>query len=256
MKKSFKFLLALTPMLLVAACGGGDDSLDDRLDIADAKIRLVHAVPLAPNVSLFRNNVARNAEQTNLAYKDASNYLYTESGTATWDVRTATGGANVGTATFDASRGNKYTLVAVPDATTGTELLFISDPYDKELTATNARVRVLNASFNATSVDVYLLPANTAITAVSPDFPAVNYKSANPASGSNSKDITAGGRAYTLAITAKDSKVPVFSAAVTVPNNDDWLLTLVPDSVARNDVKVLLVKSDASAPAVEVVNTL
>ena len=32
--------------------------LDDRLDLADPKVRLVHAVPLAPNVSLFRNDVA------------------------------------------------------------------------------------------------------------------------------------------------------------------------------------------------------
>ena len=42
--------------MFVAACGGGDDNLDDRLDIADPKVRLVHAVPGAPNVALYRDN--------------------------------------------------------------------------------------------------------------------------------------------------------------------------------------------------------
>jgi hypothetical protein len=57
-------LLAVLPALILAACGGSDDSLDDRADIADPKVRLVHAVPGAPNVSLFRDGVAQGAEVT------------------------------------------------------------------------------------------------------------------------------------------------------------------------------------------------
>lgn len=48
MKHSMKFLLALAPIALIAACGGGDDDLDDRLDIADPKVRFVHAIPAGP----------------------------------------------------------------------------------------------------------------------------------------------------------------------------------------------------------------
>ena len=64
MMASPKFLLALLPVLLVAACGGGDDSLDDRIGVADPKVRMVHAVPLAPSVSLFRNGVAQAGDVT------------------------------------------------------------------------------------------------------------------------------------------------------------------------------------------------
>ena len=41
--------LALLPAVLLAACGG-NDGIDDRLGTADPKVRLVHAVPAAPNV--------------------------------------------------------------------------------------------------------------------------------------------------------------------------------------------------------------
>ncbi len=252
MKTPFKLLFALAPALLVAACGGGDDSVDDRLDIADPKVRLVHAVPLAPNVSLFRNNGPQAGDVTDIPYKAASRYFDVPTGTATWEVRTATNPAvPVGSATFDATRGNKYTLVAVPDAGSGAELVTILDPYDKDLTAKNARVRVLNAAANAPAIDVYLTPAGGTVAGSNPDFAAVGYKAAVPASGSNSVDFSGGGRAYTLSVTVQGSKTPVFTSPVTVADNEDWLLTVLPGSVAPNDVKVLLVKSDDSAPAVE-----
>ena len=57
MKKRHLLALTLIPALLVA-CGGSDDSFDDRADIADPKVRFVHAVPGAPNVTLQRNGVA------------------------------------------------------------------------------------------------------------------------------------------------------------------------------------------------------
>ena len=75
---------------LLAACGGSDDSFDDRADIADPKVSLVHAVPGGPNVSLFRDDRRTRADVTNMAYKGASNYFDTDRGTHTWEVRTAT----------------------------------------------------------------------------------------------------------------------------------------------------------------------
>ena len=54
-----RLLLASVASLgLLAACGGSDDdSFDDRADIADPKLRFVHAVPGGPNVTLQRNGV-------------------------------------------------------------------------------------------------------------------------------------------------------------------------------------------------------
>ena len=80
MKKRHLLALALIPALL-AACGGSDDSFDDRADIADPKVRLVHAVPGAPNVTLFRDDQTQGAQVTNMAYKGASNYFDTGDGT-------------------------------------------------------------------------------------------------------------------------------------------------------------------------------
>ena len=57
MKSRRKVLLALVPVALLAACGGGDDA-QDRFDIARPVLRFVHESPLAPNVTLFRADVA------------------------------------------------------------------------------------------------------------------------------------------------------------------------------------------------------
>lgn len=257
MKLIHKLLLAAAPLAFLAACGGGDDSLDDRLDIADPKVRFVHAASLSPAVSVFRNDVAQ-ADATNVAYRGASRYYDVETGTATWRVATTSGNATVGTVSFNATRGDKFTLVAVPDlALTGAEVLLIADPYDKELTANNARVRVLHAASNTPSaVDVYLVPTGTDIATIGPNFAGVGFKTANPASGANSVDFTVGSGAYQLIITAAGSKTQVFSAPVTVTNNADWLLTVLPDSVVPGDVKVLVVKSDDAAATQEIANTL
>jgi hypothetical protein len=251
MKTSTKMLLTFMPALLLAACGGGgDDSFDDRADLADPKVRLLHAVPLAPNISLFRDDVAQASDVTNMPYKGASKYFDDSTDTARWDVRTATSpAATVGSVTFDARRGTKYTLVAVPDAGSLTEVVLIADPYNKGLTSDKARVRTFNASFNAADLDVYITAPGADLAAASPTFSAVGYKQAQPASGSDSIELNGG--SYQLRLTTAGSKTVVFNATVDIANNADWLLTTVPGSVAPNDIRVLVVKSDEGAPATE-----
>ncbi|MET0350933.1 MAG: DUF4397 domain-containing protein [Rhizobacter sp.] len=250
MNKAFKLLLVCAPVLLVAACGG-DDNLDDRLDIADPKVRLVHAIPAGPNVSLFRDNVAQSAAVTNVPYAGASNYFDVSTSSATWSVRTTVGGVELGKSLFEATRGNKFTLIAVPGANSATEVLNIVDPYNKELSSKDGRVRVLNAAYNQVTLDAYVYEQNIDIsgTTVTPNFPAVAYRAAYPASGNDSVEIAAGNKAYYLTLTAAGSKTPVFRAPLTVADNVDWLVVVLPD-------RVLLVSSDSSSPAVELANTL
>ena len=254
MKPIHKLMLALAPTLLMAACGGGDDSLDDRLDLADPKVRLVHAVPLAPNVTLFRNDLEISAEVTNVAYKGASRYFDIATSTERWDVRTATSPAlTVGTVTLDGRRGTKYTFIAVPNAGSGTELATIADPYNKGITSDNARVRVFNASFNAANLDVYITTPGADLATATPRFAAVGYKAAVPATGQDSIEFE--GATYQLRLTTAGTKTVVFNATVDLAKNADWLLTTVPGSLTPNDVKVLVVKSDEGAPATELTNT-
>jgi hypothetical protein len=256
MKTSYKLILAaIVPVMMLAACGGSDDDdLDDRLDIADPKVRLVHAVPLAPNVSLFRNDVAQASEVTNVAYKGASRYFDVDTLNATWEVRTATTpAAVVGSQTFTAERGWKYTLIAVPNAGSVTELALIRDPYDKSIDSNNARVRVFNASFNAANVDVYLTAPGVDLNTVTPGFAGVGYKQSAPPSSSDSTEVN--GATYTIRITTAGTKNVIFSSTVELEKNEDWLLTTVPGSINPNDIKVLVIQSDQGVPATELTHT-
>lgn len=254
MKPISKALLALVPALFLVACGGSDDDdLDDRLDLADPKVRLVHAIPLAPNVALFRNDAVVGGV-SDLGYKGATNYFDVATATEKWDVRTTGSPAlTVGTVTFDARRGTKYTLLAVPNAGSLTEVALIADPYNKGITSDNARVRVFNAAFNAPSLDVYLTAPGADLATATPTFAAVGYKQALPATGNDSIELE--GSDYQLRMTTAGTKTVVFSTTVGLAKNADWLLVPVPASLTPNDTKVLVVQSDAGAPATELSNT-
>lgn len=247
-------LIAVVPALLLAACGGGnDDNLDDRLDLADPKVRLVHAVPLAPDVSLFRNDVVVGGV-TDVPYKGATNYFDVSTATQKWDVRTTgTPALTVGSLSFDARRGNKYTLIAVPDAGSVTELVLIDDPYNKGIASDNARVRVFNAAFNAANLDVYLTAPGADLATTTPNFAAVGYKKALPVNGADSIQLEGG--TYQLRMTPAGTKTVVFNAQVSLAKNADWLLVPVPASVTPNAAKVLVVQTDSSTPATELGTT-
>jgi len=249
MKPIYKLLLASAPVFLVAACGGGDDSVDDRLDIADPKVRFIHAIPAGPAVDLFRDTTIVGGV-TNVNYKYASKYFVVDTAPADYTVKTTVGGTQVGTINFNPTRGNKFTLIAVPGEATTPNLLLINDPYDKQLTATNGRVRVVNGSFNAMNVDVYLTAANVDIATVGPNFAGAAYKTSVPASGSNSNDFTAGN--YQLRITTTGTKNVIFTAPLEVQTNADLLLMTLPNSITANDVKVLEVIADNGQPSTEI----
>lgn len=255
-----KLLPAFASLLLVAACGGGDDANDiaDRLANAEPKVRLVHAGVFTGPLTLTRNGTAVPSA-SNVAYAGASNYAEVPAGAADWRVATAVNAA-VGAVNLAVNRGNRYMFVAVPDLQlfgSQSELLVITDPYDWGVTAASGRVRVLHAAANTTgALDVYLTQNSTDIGSRSPDFTGVGYKTANPASGANSLDFAVGSGSYTLTITPAGSKSAIFQAPVSLTNNADWLITLLPDSIVANDLRVLVVKSDDSGATQEIANTL
>jgi Domain of unknown function (DUF4397) len=247
--KTLRFLLlAAASAGLLAACGGSDDdSFDDRADIAQPKVRFVHAVPGAPNVTLQRNGVNETGA-TDVAYKDASQYYDVSTENYTFTLRTASGNAELASAAVNADRGNKYTLVALP-TDSGVELLPIRDPYNKSLTSDDARVRVLNAAANAEAFDVYITAAGADLATATPRISGLGYKQVQPTSGNDSVDIAAG--TYQLRLTPAGSKTPFFDAAVTAPVDGDWLLVALPDQATPNSVRILLVRSDDSSDATD-----
>lgn len=254
-KFAFKYALLFAPVLLVAACGGGSD-LEDRLDVADPKVRFVHAAAGAQNVTLFRNNAAQS-DATNVPYKAASGYFDVETGNATWRLATSASATppntDLSTIGVDARRGNRYNLVAVPSGA-GVELLSIRDPYNKSLVSDRARIRVVNAAPNTTgAVDLYLTPNDNSITSISPTVAGVGLRQAVPGDSQDSQEIQ--GANYRVRLTTAGTKTVIFNSVLNLDNNTDWMLVTVPDqALVPNSIKVLAVRVNSdnkSQPTLE-----
>ncbi len=241
-----KFLLACAPVVGLAACGGGDTA--DRLDLADPTVRFVHASPLAPNLTLFHGAVVQ-PDVIDKPYKFASNYFNVDMGASDWSVKTNTGAVTLGTVSIDPVRGNKYTIVALPASNTESSIYLIRDPYNKPLTSDSARLRIMNASFNASNIDLYMTAVGADIAATGPTIGATAYKTSGPASGGDSIDIPGG--TYQITITTAGTKTVLFKGQRTFGNNNDILLISVPDSLLPGAVKTL-VKNEGETGATEV----
>jgi hypothetical protein len=236
MKNLHKLLLACIPVLGLAACGGGDT--EDRLDVADPVVRFVHASAIAPNLTLYRAAAAQ-PDATNVPYKFASNYFDVDLGNNDWLVKTAAGGVTIGTEPIDPQRGTRYTIVALPASSTDSSTYLIVDPYNKPLGSSSAHLRVMNASFNATNIDVYMTGVGADITlpTATPLIAGTAYKTSGPASGNDSVDIP--GDTWQVTVTAAGTKTILFKGQLSFTANSDVLLLTVPDTAAPGSIKVL-----------------
>ncbi|MBF6990108.1 MULTISPECIES: DUF4397 domain-containing protein [Cupriavidus] len=248
-KSSLIFGLALAATAILSACGGGDDGIDDRIGLSKPSVRAIHAVTGGPNVDILQNGALTSF--TNKPYKFVSTYFNVETGNQLISFNTAGTQTELGRTTIVAATGHKYTVVALPGAT-GAEVLQIDDPFEKGLFSHKARVRTLNASFNAQNVDFYLTMPAVDLNSVGPNFSNVGYKQASPASGSDSVDMDGG--TYRLRITTAGTKTVIFdSGTLTLANNADWLITTIPtDGVGAsvpNKIKVLVARGDDESQA-------
>jgi len=231
--------------LLMSACGGGDDDLADRTNTADPQLRLIHASAASPAVTLYRNGTA---DSSNISYKGFSSYHGTTFGSNALVLRPASSSStDLASATIDAQRGRKYTAIAVPDNTVGAQLLVIDDPFEKPVGNDQARVRWVNASSNANSVDVYVTAPNTDLATVQPNFSGLQFRTALPASGNNAVQFTDGN--YQIRVTTAGTKTVIFNNTVALAKNDDVVMITAPSDavgLAANDIRVLVVKADST----------
>ncbi|MGO4282347.1 protein of unknown function [Cupriavidus sp. OV038] len=254
-KRNIILGLALATTAVLAACGGGDDGIDDRVGLSKPSVRVIHAVTAGPNVDVLQNGALTSLR--NIPYKTVSGYFNVEEGNNLFAFNLANTSTQIGATTVSAHTGHKYTVVALP-GTTAADVLQIDDPYGKGLLDTSARIRGLNASINAQNVDMYLTTPAQDIAAVNPTIAAISYKNAVPASGQDS--IYVDGGTYRLRVTAAGTKTVIFdSGALTVNKNDDWLITTIPadgfGAVVPNKIKVLVAQSSTSnATAQELVS--
>ncbi|WP_175772542.1 DUF4397 domain-containing protein [Paraburkholderia phenazinium] len=259
-----KLIRTMAAMIGVAsvltACGGSGSDAAKTLGITDPEIHFENAVPGAPAYDLLVNGTAPGG-QTNVNYLGVTNF--TNIGTGSTNV----GYANTGTTTAlasgnfpDTANGHEYTVIALPGLTSP-GIGLIDDPFDKGLLSSDARVRAFNASANATNLDLYIVPSGTNINTVSPTMAGVSFSNAVPASGQDSLYLSGG--TYIAIATAAGSKTPIFqSAAFSLANNADWLVTTVPiagtlSQLLPGQIHLLVAQGgNTSQPALELTNSL
>jgi hypothetical protein len=241
--------LAMAATAVLTACGGGDDDgIDDRLSISKPTVRVVHAIPAGPNVDVYQNGGRTSI--LNVPYKFVSKYFDVDSDNdQTFALNVAGTTTELARTTFNGEHGHKYTVVALPGEARA-DILLIDDPYGKGVFSDKARVRGLNASFNAPNVDIYVTSANANLAQVTPTFANVGYKNAVPASGSDSIDLNGGD--YVIRVTAAGTKTEIFnSGPVNIGNNADWLITTIPTdgigAAVPGNIKVLVAKANDDA---------
>ena len=160
-----------SPIQLAVLDGDDVAILSDAM--AGADLRVVHASADAPAVDVIVND-AGSAAISNLAFPDATGYVNLAADTYNFKV-TATG--TLTPAVIDAdvplANGMAYSLLAV-GALADIEPLLLTD--NNRSVATEARVRLVHGSTLAGNVDIYVVPAGTAITSVEPAFADVPFK--------------------------------------------------------------------------------
>ncbi|QOT82168.1 DUF4397 domain-containing protein [Cupriavidus basilensis] len=238
--------LALAATAVLSACGGGDDSIGARVGVSEPTVRVIYATTGGPNL-----DVLQNGSKTNLLNEFVSKYFDVDEGNQTFSFNVTNTDTELGRTTVSTHTGHKYTVVALPGATAA-DVLQIDDPFEKDLFSDKAPVRSLNASFNAQNVDIYLTVPAADLAAATPTFAAVAYKSAVPASGSDSINLNGG--TYRLRITTAGTKTVIFdSGALTLANNADWLITTIPvdgiGATVPNKIKVLVARGDDESQA-------
>lgn len=227
--------IALTGCVaLLAACGS--ESVGDAIGISEPQIRLAHAAPNAPAVTLDRDGVAAS-QASALSYPTVSDYFTISTGSANWGVKVAATGTSIGSVAINADSGHRYTLVAVADSLTSTSLVTIDDPSNRSLTSDDARLRLVNASALTQRIDVYLTGVDQDIATLTPDFPNVDFKAASPASGTNALERR--GVTYKATVTAAGSKTALFQGTLAVPEDSDVLLIAVPAIEGSVGVRLL-----------------
>ena len=248
MKTLRNLLAACVPLAWLAACGGSD--VQDRLDLADPVVRLVHASPVAPDVDLF-NDTDGVARLTDAPFTFASEYFPVDASFADWSVRTTVGGKIIGAASIDASVGTKYSIVVLPASDVSSTVYVIADPFNKPLGSKSTRLRVFNASPAAADIDLYMNAVGTDVGApgIEPLIPATAYNASGPASGKDSVDVPAG--TYQVSITTAGTKTVLFAGLIAFGDNRDILLAVVPGVAPPGGIR-LFSKVDGDAGMIEI----
>jgi hypothetical protein len=198
--KLLTLLLAATA--LTAACDDDDDNTGPE---GEARVRVVHASPDAPNVDVLLDD---NEVLSDVPYLDASDYLEASAGGHNVKVNAAGTATTVIDADVTLADGADYTVIASGLAAEITPIVLLDD--NSTPAAGNARVRAIHGAPGAPAVDVYVTAPGADIETALPVLTGVEF----------------GDVADYLEVPAGDYQVRVTPAGTKVLAIDSGTLTL------------------------------
>lgn len=150
------FLIVIACVALSLACGGGSSS-------STGNLRFLQASPDAPEVNLL---VDGKVVASSLVYLNATGYISVNSGSRRVEVEAANNSSTIMDASVAVASSGDVTLLMTGPAS-GTHPLVLNDGGTTTTTG-DANVRVVNASANLGTVDVYLVAAGTSLASAKP----------------------------------------------------------------------------------------
>jgi hypothetical protein len=124
-------------------------------------LRFVQASPNAPRVNLL---VDGHSVATGLGYINATGYISVRSGSRHVQVEPVSGGSPILDTSVNVVSSGNQTLILTGSAASAHSLLLADG--GTTATAGDGNVRVVNASSNAGTADVYMVPAGTSIAGI------------------------------------------------------------------------------------------
>jgi hypothetical protein len=145
--------IKLLSLLLVASALSAACSDDDNTgpDATDARVRVVHASPDAPNVDVLVDDAVA---LSNVPYLAVSDYLEVPSGDRNLKVNAAGTATTVIDADADLAEGSDYTVIASGLAEAIEPIVLEDD--NTAPAAGNVRVRAIHGAPSAPAVDIYV----------------------------------------------------------------------------------------------------
>lgn len=165
MKRSYLTLL-LAAAVLTGACSDDDNTGPE----GEARIRVVHASPDAPDVDVLLDEAEVLSD---VPYLAASDYLEAPAGQRNLKVNAAGTSTTVIDADVDLADGSEYTVIASGAVASIAPIVLVDDNAAPD--AGNARVRAIHGAPGAPAVDVYVTAPGEDLTQVTPVLTGVEF---------------------------------------------------------------------------------
>jgi hypothetical protein len=180
-RKITTFLAAAT-LVVAAACSAKDAPTGPRTTGPSGRLRVVNAVPDPTRGGTENVKIGDQVFAVNLAYGAATGYQRVYTGPRDLHVRrTSDTTIKVLDQTFAVDADKDFTAFALGKLTTngGTGIAAVLLPDDNSAPTTgNVKLRFVNASPAAGSVDIYITAPTASITTLTPDVSGLNFASA------------------------------------------------------------------------------